>query len=124
MCGSIRSSIWCRGWRIHERFPSRDGPNRAVLRRCPGGQATGDGDEDLEACRCVADWARTHGFVALLAPSAALEGARVLAIYPENAPRHLRLLETGVRHPLTGGAIAERSFAGLDGTRGYIIVYT
>lgn len=66
-------------------------------------QATGDGATDLEACRRVADWVRTHGFVAVLAPSAALEGERVLAIYPENAPRHLRLLETGVRHPLNYG---------------------
>lgn len=54
-------------------------------------QLLGDGEDDLEHCRALADWARRHGFLAVLAPSAAPGGADTLAIYPENRPRDLRI---------------------------------
>ncbi len=66
-------------------------------------RATGNDRDDLEACRRFADWARNHGFVGLLAPSAALRRERVLAVYPENAPRHIRLVESGDRFALNYG---------------------
>jgi RES domain-containing protein len=49
----------------------------------------GDEEADLESCRTVADWARSEGYRAILAPSAAREGERVLAIYIEGPVRNL-----------------------------------
>ncbi|MGI9181326.1 MAG: RES family NAD+ phosphorylase [Longimicrobiaceae bacterium] len=54
---------------------------------------TGDSDEELEQCRQLADAARGEGFRAILAPSAAQEGERVLVIYPEGRASDLRLRE-------------------------------
>lgn len=50
---------------------------------------TGDEEADLETCRTIADWARSEGYRAILAPSAAREGERVLAIYIEGPVRNL-----------------------------------
>jgi RES domain-containing protein len=49
----------------------------------------GDEEADLESCRSIADWARSEGYRAILAPSAAREGERVLAIYIEGPVRDL-----------------------------------
>jgi RES domain-containing protein len=61
---------------------------------------TGDGDDDLESCRIVADLARLEGFDAILSPSAALRGARNLNLYIDRRADHLRLMEGPDRAPL------------------------
>jgi hypothetical protein len=42
---------------------------------------TGDGEDDLESCRTVADIARLEGYHAILSPSAALAVGRNLNLY-------------------------------------------
>lgn len=63
----------------------------------------GDEADDLEACRRLADWARTHGYLALLAPSAAVDDEQVLAVYPENRPARIDIRDADLRHPLNYG---------------------
>lgn len=90
----------------------------ALVPAIPGGAVTGtypaprldrarlvgDGDADLEHCRTIADWARHEGYLAVLAPSAAVKGEAVLAIYPENRPRELRIGVQAGPHPLNYGS--------------------
>lgn len=52
---------------------------------------TGEGAADLEACRDVADWARANSYRAIMAPSAARSGEKILAIYLEGSPAGLRM---------------------------------
>jgi hypothetical protein len=77
----------------------------------------GDREEDLEACRSLADWARGQGYLALLAPSAAAEDEQTLDIYPENRPARIELEVTDLRFPLNYGddalLDAEGVFGGL-----------
>lgn len=61
---------------------------------------TGDGEDDLESCRIVADLARLEGYDAILSPSAALSGARNLNLYIDGRADHLRLMEGPDRAPL------------------------
>ena len=61
---------------------------------------TGDGEADFEACRDIADWARANSYRAILAPSAATGGERILAIYLEGSPKRLRMNE-GARVPIS-----------------------
>lgn len=65
---------------------------------------TGDGPAGLEQCRQIADWARRMGFLAIRAASAALPGATVLAIYPENRPGKIQLAVEGEVVPLNYGS--------------------
>jgi len=58
----------------------------------------GDGPEDLEACHRVADWTRSQGHVALIAPSAAHPAGAVLAIYPDMHPASGIHLTVGPDH--------------------------
>ena len=52
---------------------------------------TGDAPDEIESCRSLADYLRAEGFVAILAPSAALAGERNLMIYLDRPPRRLDL---------------------------------
>jgi hypothetical protein len=65
---------------------------------------TGDADADLEHCRTIADWARWHAYLAIWAPSAAVEGELTIAIYPENRPRGLRIAVESDPIPLNYGS--------------------
>jgi RES domain-containing protein len=64
---------------------------------------TGDREADLEACRRLADRAREEGFRAVLAPSAAQAGERVLVIYAEGRAADLQLREGRDRLPVNYG---------------------
>jgi RES domain-containing protein len=66
-------------------------------------QITGDSDGDLERCHRIADAAREKGFRAILAPSAAQAGERVLVIYPEGRASDLRLRDGPDRVPVNYG---------------------
>lgn len=59
-----------------------------------------DSDESLEMCRRIADWARSEGHAAILAPSAASRGGEVLAIYPDVSPEWLELDHIFHREPM------------------------
>lgn len=63
----------------------------------------GDADADLEHCRTIADWARWHGYLAIQAPSAAVEGELTIPIYPENRPLGLRITVGSDPIPLNYG---------------------
>lgn len=52
---------------------------------------TGDGDEDWEACRRLADFLRGQGILGLVTPSAARGGVKNLVIYIDGPPRGLEL---------------------------------
>jgi hypothetical protein len=67
---------------------------------------TGDAESDLEACRTLADRARLDGFRAMLAPSAAQVGERILAIYSEGRAADLWLREGVDRLPVNYGLTA------------------
>lgn len=82
--------------------PVLDLIDRGVRRRLSVTKAalTGDDDESLEACRRVADWARSDGHAAILAPSAARRDGVVLALYPDASARQLDLGHAVHREPL------------------------
>lgn len=61
---------------------------------------TGDGEDEVESCRIVADLARLEGYDAILSPSAALDGARNLNLYIDGRADHLRLMDGPDRLPL------------------------
>lgn len=86
--------------------PALDLSNRNVRRRLgieiP--DITSDSEEGIETCRAIADLARAEGYRAILAPSAAAAGERVLAIYLEGPPSGLRLREGEERTRLVPGA--------------------
>lgn len=52
---------------------------------------TSDDPDDIETCRAIADWARSEGNTGLLAPSAALPGARNLVIYIDAPAKNMDL---------------------------------
>lgn len=68
-------------------------------------QITGDTRDCKRACRAVADRARLDGAQALLAPSAARDDGRVLAIYIDVGPPELVTLQEipDAREPLNYG---------------------
>ncbi len=55
----------------------------------------GEGAADIEACRDVADWARANGYRAIVAPSAASSGEKILAIYLEGSFERLGMRAEG-----------------------------
>lgn len=61
---------------------------------------TGDGEDDVESCRIVADLARLEGYDAILSPSAALDDGRNLNLYIDGRAGHLRLMDGPDRIPL------------------------
>jgi RES domain-containing protein len=61
---------------------------------------TGDGEDDLESCRLVADLARLANYDAILSPSASLAGEHNLNLYIDGRADHLRLMEGSERAPL------------------------
>lgn len=63
----------------------------------------GDSEDDLEFCRTIADVVRERGHFAVLAPSAATETGRVLAIYPENKPDRIQIHLAAPRLQLNHG---------------------
>ncbi|HSR48670.1 MAG TPA: RES family NAD+ phosphorylase [Anaerolineales bacterium] len=64
---------------------------------------TGDTDEDLEQCRQLADTVRSFGYVGILAPSAALPGAKNLIIYIDGPASAVSLEDGGNRTAITRG---------------------
>jgi RES domain-containing protein len=58
------------------------------------GFLTGDSNQDVEQCRKLADELRSHGYVGILAPSAAAKGEKNLMIYIDG-PASSVLLEDG-----------------------------
>ena len=63
----------------------------------------GDSEDDLEFCRTIADVVRERGHYAVLAPSAASQTGRVLAIYPENKPDRIQIHLAAPRRQLNYG---------------------
>lgn len=61
---------------------------------------TGDSDENMNACRRVADLARLRGYDAILSPSASMEGARNLNLYIDGRADHVLLMDGPHRTPL------------------------
>ncbi|MDQ3607059.1 MAG: RES family NAD+ phosphorylase [Gemmatimonadota bacterium] len=85
-------------------MPPRAGVHQHLLPPIEADRLVGDGDADLEHCRTLADWARQHGFLAIQAPSAAVEGELTLPIYPENRPRDLWIAVHAEPTPLNYGS--------------------
>ncbi len=83
---------------------SRAGLHQHLLPPIEADRLVGDADADLEHCRTLADWARQHGYLAIQAPSAAVEGELTLPIYPENRPRDLRITVHAEPTPLNYGS--------------------
>ena len=83
--------------------PVLDLTSSAVLKANGITSATlvGDDETSLEACRSIADWARDHGFRAILTPSAAMPGAENLIVYLEGPAASLQLEAGPDRIPLT-----------------------
>jgi RES domain-containing protein len=61
---------------------------------------TGDSDQDIEACRELADRMRALGYAGILAPSAAAEGEENLMVYIDGPASALELDEGGDRIPM------------------------
>lgn len=64
---------------------------------------TGNTDEDLERCRELADSLRSFGYVGILAPSAALPGAKNLILYIDGPASAVSLEDGGDRIAVTRG---------------------
>lgn len=79
------------------------GDRQSLLPPIDGDRLVGDGADDVEHCRTIADWARRHGYLAIQAPSASVVGEYTIAIYPENRPNELRIAVHADPLPLNYG---------------------
>lgn len=66
----------------------------------------GDDNHSLETCRRIADWARAEKYHAIRAPSAAISGEDVLAIYLEGPASDLEMKVLS-EEPLTSELITD-----------------